>query len=199
MRWVTTAAEPDRLSAVTTSAAFSSGVPAKITTGTRAASRSMKGEGTIPSPIKMPWASSVGEAGIIGALQEGDEQRPVMIADPRLDAAQHLVVEQQVHVLDVVLPRRALHADQADDVLAAAGQALGGTIGYVTELVDGLLHPDPGGIANPVLAVHHPRDRRGGNAGQVGDVVEGYHGFPISCIALSLEIPGLRAGHRAVI
>src|SRR5712691_11522213 len=54
MRWLTTAAEPDRLSAVTTSAAFSYGVPAKMTTGTRAARRSMKGEGTIPSPIKMP-------------------------------------------------------------------------------------------------------------------------------------------------
>jgi hypothetical protein len=105
-----------------------------------------------------------------------------VIADPRLDAAQHLVVEQQVHVLDVVLPCRALHTDQADDVLAAAGQALGGTIGYVTELLDGLLHPDPGGIANPVLAVHHPRDGRGGDAGQVGDVVESYHRFPISRI-----------------
>jgi len=50
------------LSAVTTSAAFSSGVPAKITTGTRAASRSMKGEGTIPSPIKMPSALPVNDS-----------------------------------------------------------------------------------------------------------------------------------------
>jgi len=79
-----------------------------------------------------------------------------MIANPRLDAAQHLVVEQQVHVLDVVLLRLALHAYQADDILAPAGQALGGTIGDVAELLDSLLHPDPGGIANPVLAVHHP-------------------------------------------
>ena len=62
-----------------------------------------------------------GEPGIVGALQEGDQQRPFLIADPRLDTAQHLVVEQQVHVLDVVLLCRALHAHQADDVLAPTG------------------------------------------------------------------------------
>ena len=62
MRWVTTAAEPDRLSAATTSTACSCGVPAKITTGTRVASRSMNGEGTIPSPIKMPSTLPVNDS-----------------------------------------------------------------------------------------------------------------------------------------
>ena len=49
-----------------------------------------------------------------------------------------------------------LHADQADHVLAAPGQALRGAVGHVAEFLDGLLDPDPGGLAHPVLAVHHP-------------------------------------------
>ncbi len=53
---------PDRLSAVTTSTAFSCGVPAKITTGTRVARRSMNGVGTIPSPIKMPSTLPVNDS-----------------------------------------------------------------------------------------------------------------------------------------
>jgi hypothetical protein len=92
----------------------------------------------------------------VRALQEGDEQRPVVVPDPGLHPAQHLVVEQQVHVLDVVLLLVPLHADQADHVLAAAGQALRGAVGHVAELLDGLLDPDPGGLAHPVLAVDHP-------------------------------------------
>ena len=41
-----------------------------------------------------------GEVGPV-ALHEGDQQRPVAVPDARLDAAQHLVVVQQAHVLDV--------------------------------------------------------------------------------------------------
>ena len=74
----------------------------------------------------------------------------------------------------------ALHAHHADHVLAAAGQALRRAVGDVAELLDGLLDPEPGGFAHPVLAVDDPRDRRGGHARQARHVVEGYHFFPIS-------------------
>jgi len=140
----------------------------------------MKGEGTIPSPIRMPSTLPVNDS-ILG--------KPGSFADPGLHPAQHLVVEQQVHVLDVVLLRLPLHADQADHVLAAAGQALRGAVGHVAEFLDGLLDPDPGGLAHPVLAVHDPRHRRGGDAGQARHVEESYHIVPFSGIALS-STPG---------
>ena len=54
IRWDTRAAEPARLSAVTTSAARSLGSPAMTTTGSRLASRARNGEGTTPSPISRP-------------------------------------------------------------------------------------------------------------------------------------------------
>jgi hypothetical protein len=57
--------------------------------------------------------------------------------------------------------------------------------GHVAEFLDGLPHPDPGGLANAILAVHHPRDRRGGHAGQARDIVESYHFVSISGIAVS--------------
>ncbi len=110
-----------------------------------------------------------------------------MVTDPRLYSAQHLVVVEQAHILDVVLLCLALHAHQADDVLAAAGQALRRAVGHVAEFLDGLLHPDPGGLAHPVLAVHDPRDRRGGDAGQARHIEERYHEFPISGIAVFLD------------
>ncbi len=86
-----------------------------------------------------------------------------------------------------------LDADHADDFLAAAGQALRGAVGHVAEFLDGLLHPDPGGLAHPVLAVHHPRDRRGGDAGQACHIEERYHIFPIRSIAVFLgyQVNGL--------
>src|SRR6185437_13672980 len=58
-------------------------------------------------------------------------------------------------------------------------------VGYVAELLDGLLDPDPGGLAHAVLAVHHPRDRRGGHAGQARDIEKSYHVVPISGMVLS--------------
>jgi hypothetical protein len=61
----------------------------------------------------------------------------------------------------------------------------GGAVGHVAEFLDGLLDPDPGGLAHPVLAVHDPRDRRGGDAGQARDIEESYHFFPIGGIAVS--------------
>jgi hypothetical protein len=54
MRWVMMATEPEKLSAATTSAARSPGVPAMTTTGTRAARRSMYLEATNPSPMRIP-------------------------------------------------------------------------------------------------------------------------------------------------
>ena len=101
-----------------------------------------------------------------------------MAADVGLDAAQYLVVEQQAHALAVVLLawRLAFHADQADDVLAAPGQALRGTVGDVAELIDDLEHARPGAVTHPVLAVHDPGDRRGGDAGEPCYVVERNHG-----------------------
>src|SRR6266702_4076802 len=62
-----------------------------------------------------------GQVRVAGLLEVGDQQGPLVVPDARLDAAQYLVVEQQAHALDgVLLPwRLALHADQADHVLAA--------------------------------------------------------------------------------
>src|SRR6266702_2357770 len=76
-----------------------------------------------------------------------------------------------------------------------AGQALSGAVGHVAEFLDGLLDPDPGGLAHPVLAVHDPRDRRGGDAGQARHVEERYHVFPISGIAVVLkyQVYGLKS------
>ena len=78
----------------------------------------------------------------------------------------------------------ALDAHHADDVLAAAGQALGGAVGHVAEFLDGLLDPDPGGFADPVLAVHDSRDRRGRDGGPAGDIVESDHGGSIGGVAV---------------
>ena len=193
MRWVMIAAEPEKLSAATTSAARSPGGPGDDDHGHPCGEALDVWEATNPSPMRIPStlpdsASSRGKSGVrpVG-LHEGDQQRPVVVADPRLDAAQHLVVVEQAHVLDVLRLYLALDAHHADDVLAAAGQALRGAVGHVAEFLDGLLHPGPGRLAHPVLAVHHPRDRRGGDAGQARHVVERYHVFPISSIAVFLD------------
>src|SRR5271169_109683 len=129
-------------------------------------------------------------------LNEGDEEEQVVVTDPRLYSAKHLVVVEQTHVLDVLRLYLALHAHHADDVLAAAGQALRRAVGHVAEFLDGLLHPDPGGLAHPVLAVHHPRDRRGGDAGQARHIEEGYHTFPISGITVSSDIRSTNSTYR---
>jgi hypothetical protein len=113
-----------------------------------------------------------GVAGIVGALQEGDEQRPFLVPDPGFHAAQHLVVEQQVHVLDVVLLLVPLHADQADHVLAAPGQALRGAVGHVAELLDRRAHPGPGGLPHGLLPVQDPGDGGDGNSRLGGNVIE---------------------------
>ncbi len=159
----TRATAPERLSAVTTSAARSRGLPAITTTGSRSASLARNGDGTIPSPISRPSTlpdsdSSLGRSGSLRLFEVGDQQRPVLMPDPRLDAAQDLVVEEQAHALDVVLQlqRLALDADQADHVLAAPGQALRGAVGDVAELLDDVEHARPGGVPDPVHAVHHP-------------------------------------------
>src|SRR6266536_787852 len=118
-------------------------------------------------------------------LHEAAEQQPLAVADPCLHAALYFVVVEQALVLDVMLAcLPALDAHHADDVLAAAGQALGGAIGHVAELLDGLLHADPGGLADPVLAVHDARDRRGGDGSPAGDIVESDHGGSVGGVAM---------------
>ena len=165
------------------------------TTGTRAASRSMMGEATKPSPMRIPSTlpdseSSREKSGRSPCMKviSSDQLRCLM---QRLDAAQHLVVVQQAHVLDVEVLELALHAHQADHVLAAAGQALRRAVGDVTELLDGLLDPEPGGLADPILAVDDPRDGRRRHARQARHVVEGYHFFPISDIAVIPLLTGM--------
>ncbi len=106
------------------------------------------------------------QVGLAALFEAGDHQRPVEGPDPRLDPAQD--------PFDVVLHlwRRALHADQADHVLAAAGQALRGAVGHVAELIDDGEHPSAGRIPHPVLPVHDSGHRRGGDARDGGDVIE---------------------------
>jgi hypothetical protein len=65
-----------------------------------------------------------------------------------------------------------------------AGQALAGAVGHVAEFLDGLLHTDPGRFADPALAVHDSRDRRGGDGGAAGDIVESDHGGSIGGVAM---------------
>ena len=77
----------------------------------------------------------------------------------------------------------ALDAHQADHILAATGQALGGAVRDVAEFFDGLLDPRPGRFPDPVLAVDYPGYGRGRDAGQARDIVESYHFFPITGIA----------------
>ena len=118
-------------------------------------------------------------------LHKAAEQQPLAVADPCLHAALDLVVVEQALGLDVVLAcRLALHAHHADDVFAAAGQALASAVGHVAELLDGLLHPDPGRIADPVLAMHDPGDRRGGDGSPAGDIVESDHGGSVGGVAV---------------
>jgi hypothetical protein len=132
-------------------------------------------------------------------LDEGAEQQPLAVADPFLYAALDLVVVEQALGLDVVLPcLLALQAHHADDVLAAAGQALGGAVGHVAEFLNGLLHADPGGFADPVLAVQDSRDRRGGDDGPAGDIVQSDHGGSFGsgkCQDVSV-FGGISAGSR---
>jgi hypothetical protein len=118
-------------------------------------------------------------------LHKAAEQQPLAVADPCLHAALDLVVVEQALGFDVVLAcRLALHAHHAEDVLAAAGQALAGAVGHVAELLDGLLHPDPGRLADPVLAMHDPGDRRDGDGGPAGDIVESDHGGSVGGVAV---------------
>ena len=146
------------------------------TTGTRSAHRASSGDGTTPSPISMPSTLPVSDcsrgksrsASPLTYVISSDQPRSRM----RADAVQDLVVVQEVHVLDVVLLGPALHADQADDVLAAPRQALGRAVGHVAELLDDPSDADPGAFANPVETVHHAGHGGGGHSGQPGDVDE---------------------------
>ena len=119
-----------------------------------------------------------------GVLDVGDQHRLVLGADERLDAAQNLVVEQQRHALHVVLHLcPGLHADQADHVLAPAGQALRGTVRDVSQLLDDLEHARAGGVPDQVLAVHDPGNGGDGDLGQAGDVIQRHRAAGVAAFA----------------
>ena len=107
-----------------------------------------------------------------GAAQEGDQHRPAEIAQRALDSAQHLLDEQEGLALDIGLGAAALDGDQPDHFLAPLGQALGRAVGDIAERLDGVEHALPGRQADPFLAVDHPRDGGGGDAGRARHVVE---------------------------
>ena len=118
---------------------------------------------------RQPWCRCVVLA------QEGDQQGPGELPDPRLDPAHHLVVEQQAHRLDVILVRLkpdVLHADKADHVLAVPGERLRGAVGHIAELLDRRAHPGPGGLPHRLLPVQDPGDGGDGDPRLVGDVIE---------------------------
>src|SRR6202044_1994316 len=107
----------------------------------------------------------------------------------------NLVVEQQRHALDVVLllcPR--LDADQADHVLAAAGQALRGAVGDIAQLLDDLEHAGAGGVPDQVLAVHDPGHGGDGDLGQAGDVIQRHRAARVAVLACVARAGAVRAG-----
>ena len=114
-------------------------------------------------------------AAVLVLAQEGDQQGPGKLPDPRLDPAHHLVVEQQAHRLDVVLVRLepdVLHADKADHVLAVPCEGLGRAVGHVAELLDRRAHPGPGGFPHGLLPVQDPGDGGDGNPRLGRNVIE---------------------------
>ena len=133
--------------------------------------------GRHPAVLRQPVLRQHGA--VVGLLaQESDQQRPGQPGHPRLDAAHHLVVERQAHRLDVVLVRPqagVLHADQADHVLAAAGQGLRGAVGHVAELLDRRAHPVAGGRAHRLLPVQDPGDGGDRHPRPASDVIERNH------------------------
>ena len=89
-----------------------------------------------------------------------------------LNAAQHLLDEQEALTLDIGFRAAAFDGHQPDHFLATLGQALGCAVGDVAERLNDLKHAPPGGRADPILAVHHPRDGGRGDAGLACHVVE---------------------------
>ena len=76
--------------------------------------------------------------GGVAGLEERDQQRPADLAQRGLDAAQHLLDEQQAGLLDVGIGAAALDGDQADHLLALPGQALRRPVRDIAERLDHL-------------------------------------------------------------
>jgi hypothetical protein len=102
--------------------------------------------------------------GVVGGAAHGDEHRPAEGAQDGLDAAQHLLDEQQAFLLDVGVRAAARDGDEPDHFLAPADHALGRAVGHVPEGLYDLKDAPPSRGAHPVLAVHHPRDGSGGHS-----------------------------------
>jgi hypothetical protein len=68
--------------------------------------------------------------------------------------------------------RRQVGQGHRDQVAPAVAQAAGGQIRYVIELGQGLLHPDPGFLADRGGAVDDIGDGLGRDAGAVGDIAQ---------------------------
>ena len=68
-----------------------------------------------------------------------------------------------------------LDRDEADDVLAVAGQALRGAVRHIAELIDRGAHPRTGVSPHGVLSVQDPGHRCDRDARVPRDVIERYH------------------------
>jgi hypothetical protein len=109
---------------------------------------------------------------VVGGAAHGNEHRPAKGAERRLDAAQHLLDEQQAFLLDVGVRAAALDGDEPDHFFASAPHALGRAVWHVPQGLDDLKDTPPGRRANPVLAVHHPGDGGRGHFRFPGHVVQ---------------------------
>jgi hypothetical protein len=97
---------------------------------------------------------------VVGGAAHRDQHRPAERAQRRLNAAEHLLDEQQARLLDLGVRAAGLDGDEPDHFLAPAGHALRRAVGDVAQGLDDLKHPLPGGRADAVLAVHHPGNGR---------------------------------------
>ncbi len=109
---------------------------------------------------------------VVDGAAHGNEHRPAEGAERRLDAAQHLLDEQQAFLFDVGVRAAAFDGDEPDHFLAPAPHALGRAVGHVPKGLDHLKDAPPGRRANAVLAVHHPGDGGGGHFRFAGHVVQ---------------------------
>ena len=109
---------------------------------------------------------------LIIAAQQGNQQRPLDLAQRELDAPQDFFDEQQALLLDVGVGTPAFDRDEPDHFLAVPGHALGRAVGYVAERLYHLEHALPGRRADPIVPVNYPRDRSGGDSGLTRHIVE---------------------------
>jgi len=101
---------------------------------------------------------------VVGGAAHGNEHGPAERTERGLDAAQHLLDEQQPFLLDVRVRAAARDGDQPDHFLAPADHALGRAVGHEPQGLDNLKDAPSRRRAHPVQAVHHPRDGSGGHS-----------------------------------